>query len=299
MKVLSGSTNPALAQAIASKLNLELVETEIGTFKNGEKRVWIKGQVKGDNVILVQDFADPSKQPIMEFLLLADALERLGARHVNLVMPWMGYSLQDKVFRDGEPISAKVVANLISNAFVKRVFVLDLHNSSTPGFFSIPTHHLSALELFREYAQSTFDHDQIVVVSPDFGGIKRARVLADSLGVELVNIDKHRNLETGEVTPVELHGGEVAGKIVLVFDDCINGGSTVVETARFLKEKGAAQVHFMVTHGPLVKGVAGTLQESAADSIVVTNSITQEVLPSKFKVLDVSDVFVEALRNWL
>lgn len=298
MKLISGTSNPALASAIADKLGIPVVKTEITNFANGEKRVWIKDSVRGENVVLVQDFADPSKQPIMEFLLLSDALERMGARHVNLVMPWMGYSLQDKVFRDGEPISTKVVANLISNAYVKRVFVLDLHNSSTPGFFSIPTHHLNALDIYADHVKNNFDLSNSIIASPDFGGLKRARVFANMLELELVNIDKHRDLHTGQVTPVGLQGGEVKNKIVLVFDDCINGGSTVIESARFLKELGAAQVHFLATHGPLVKDAIAKLQESQIDSIVVTNSIQLENLPEKFNILDVSTLFADALKDW-
>src|SRR5690606_38305320 len=113
-------------------------------FPNGEKRVWIKDKVRGENITIVQSFSEPTDEHIMEFLLLTDALERMGARHINVVIPWLGYSLQDKVFREGEAIAAKVVANLISHAYVKRVFLLDVHNTSIPGFFSVPTHHLTA-----------------------------------------------------------------------------------------------------------------------------------------------------------
>jgi ribose-phosphate pyrophosphokinase len=299
MKVISGSSNPQLAQAIAQQLNLSLVDVEIGKFGNDEKRVWIKDQIKGQNIVIVQSLSKPVDENLVELLLLIDALERLGARHINVVLPWMGYSLQDKVFRDGEPISAKVVANLISTSHVKRVFVLDLHNTSTPGFFSVPTHHLTALDTFANYARQNFNQNEIVVASPDFGGLKRARVFADTLQTDLVNIDKHRDLKTGEVTAVGLHG-IVENKTVLLFDDCIQSGGTVTESAELLKKEGAKEVHFFATHGPLVETAYAKLNESAyVDSVVVTNSIQAQQTSSKIKFVDISPLFAQALKDWI
>lgn len=297
MKLISGSSNLPLARQIGQQLGLELSDVEISTFPNGEKRVWIKDSVQGHNIVLVQSFSEPTDEHIIEFLLLSDALERLGARHVNLVLPWMGYSLQDKVFREGEPIAAKVVANLVSNAYIKRVFVLDLHNSSTPGFFSIPTQHLSAMDLFVEYARQTYDLEKFVVASPDFGGLKRARVFAGKVGLNLINIDKHRNLETGEVTAMGVHG-DVNGKSVLVFDDIINGGSTVTSSASILKENGAKEVHFFSTHGPLVNSAFDDVENSQVDSVVISNSIDHPNLGSKFKIVDVASLFATELKTW-
>lgn len=297
MKLIAGSSNVVLAEHIGQQLGLVLSEVELSTFPNGEKRVWIKDAIQGHNVFLVQSFSEPTDEHIMEFLLLSDALERLGARHINLVLPWMGYSLQDKVFRTGEPIAAKVVANLVSNAYIKRVFLLDLHNSSTPGFFSIPTQHLSALDLFVEYARQTFDLSSFVVASPDFGGLKRARVFAEKLELDLVNIDKHRNLQTGEVTAMGING-EVAGKSIIVFDDTINGGSTVTRSAEILKQNGAQAVHFFATHGPLVKSAFEMIENSPVDSVVISNSIAHDQLTSKFKVIDVAPLFATELKAW-
>jgi ribose-phosphate pyrophosphokinase len=299
MKVISGSSNPQLATQIAQLLGLSQVETEISTFKNGEKRVWVKDKVQGENIILVQSFSHPTDEHIMEFLLLSDALERLGARHINLVIPWMGYSLQDKVFRQGEPIAAKVVANLVSNAYIKRVFLLDLHNSSTPGFFAVPTFHISALDFFADYAKSTFDPSNFVVASPDFGGLKRARVFADRLGANLINIDKHRDLTTGEVTAIGMSGGEVNGKVVLLFDDCILSGGTVIEAAKLLKQQGAAAVHFLATHGLFVDGAEERLQQSEVDTVVTTNSIAQTHSNSKVITLDCAPLFAQTIKDWI
>jgi len=298
MHIIAGSSNPGLASSIASCLECQLVDAELTTFANGERRVWIKDDLQGKNVALVQSFSHPTDQNIIESLLLIDALERMGVRHVNLVMPWMGYSMQDKVFRHGEPIAAKVVANLVSNAYTKRVFVLDLHNSSTPGFFSVPTMQLSAMEMFADHARQTFELDKAVVASPDFGGLKRARMFANLLDLELVNIDKHRNLKTGKVTAVGLHG-EVEGKNVLVFDDVIISGSTVMESAQLLKNEGASQVQFFSSHGLFINQALQRFADSAVDRVITTNSVAQPDRPELLTVLDLGPLFTEALQKWV
>ncbi len=304
MKIVSGSSNLQIAQGMAQLFGTQLVDVALSHFANGEKRVWIKEPVRGQNVVLIQSLSAPVDEHTVELLLLVDALERMGARHINLVMPWMGYSLQDKVFREGEPIAAKVVADLISNSYIKRVFLLDLHNSSTPGFFSIPTQHLTAMNLFVEEVQNKFHKEHLLVASPDFGGMKRARVFAEKLGVELVNVDKHRDLTTGVTRAIGV-SGDVSGKIVVVFDDIINSGGTVVNTAELLKARGAVEVHFFATHGIFADSGAQKIQDSVVDSVVVTNSIPQ--LPSggqpdaspKIHYLESSQLFVDALRPWI
>lgn len=295
MLIFSGSSNPQLATKIAEISEAIPGEVMIETFTNGEKRVRILSDVRGKPVVLVQSFSHPVDTHIMEFLLIADALERAGARRIISVIPWMGYSLQDKVFLDGEPIAARVVADLISHAYTKRVLLLDLHNSSIPGFFSVPTQHIRALSLFETYVKNQFSMDEVVVVSPDFGGIKPARVFADRLHVKLAHIDKHRDLESGEVTTVGVGGHRVDGKICLVFDDVINTGGTVVEVAKYLKQHGAKQVHFCVSHGLLAGEGLRKMEDSSIDSVVITDSIAHAHLPEKIKVLSVAPLFAEQL----
>lgn len=297
MKILSGTSNTQLAHSIAHHLNSEPISVEISKFSNGEKRVWIPEKVSGKNVAIVQSLSQPVDEYIIELLLLTDALERAGARHVNAIIPWMGYSLQDKVFRPGEPIAAKVVANLISNAYIKRVQLLDLHNTSIPGFFYIPSQHLSALDLFAQYVKDSFSLENAVVVSPDFGGLKRARIFADSLDLDLANIDKYRDLQTGKVTPLGL-SGNVSNKICFVFDDVINTGSTLKETAQFLKSNGAKEVHFISTHALFAGNALEEVKDNSIDSIIITNSVHHENLEPKIKVLDVAPLFAEAIRVW-
>jgi ribose-phosphate pyrophosphokinase len=298
MKLLSGSSNPTLGSSIARSLKVAEIKLELSTFANGEKRVWIKDSVQGENVILVQSFSNPTDEHLMETLLIADALERQGARHVNLVIPWMGYSLQDKVFRPGEPIAAKVVANLISHSHIKRVFLFDLHNSSTPGFFSIPSHHLTASELFAQYAKKSIGLENAVIASPDFGGLKRAHVFAEKLNIEIVKLDKHRDIHTGNIIEMGL-SGTVSGKKVILLDDVILSGGTAIEAAKLLKDKGASEVHFLATHGIFVDGSLEKIKNSHLDTVVITNSIAHPKLPENIKQLDSASIFIEALRGWL
>lgn len=298
MKIISGSSNKSLSQKIAHRLNLDIVDVDISKFPNGEKRIWIKDRVRGENITLVESLSDPTDEHIIELLLMVDALERAGARHVNAIIPWMGYSIQDKVFREGEPLAAKVIASLISHGYIRRVFLLDLHNSSIPGFFSIPTHHLSAIQLFVDHSKKHFDLKNSIVASPDFGGLKRARIFAEMLDLDLTNIDKLRDLHTGKVEAVEVHG-DVKGKEVLVFDDFINSGSTVESAAALLKKNGAKAVHFFATHGLFANNGQDRVQKSQVDTVVVTNSIDQPIEVPKLKVLDIGPTFADALSTWM
>ena len=300
MIIISGSSNQKLAADLAANLNCELGEVFISTFANGERRVRILAEVSNRRAVLIQSFSDSVDSNLVEFLLLADSLERAGAREVTAVIPWLGYSLQDKVFLPGEPIAARVVADMVAHSFVHKVILLDLHNPSIAGFFSVPTIHLRALDLFVKYARENFGASgrdmarYVCAVSPDFGGLKQARVFADKLSVSLANVDKHRDLVSGQVEPMGL-SGEVDGKICLVYDDVINTGGTVVEVAKFLKLKGAREVHFLVTHGLFASGGLAKIKDQAIDSIVITDSVYHQKLPAKVKVLPIAKMVGERL----
>src|SRR3990172_6985820 len=292
MKIVAGSSNPKLAAQIARQLKTDLIACEIGKFANGEKRITVDKAAKRQDILLVQSFSNPVDEHIIETLLIADALERLGARSVELFVPWFGYSFQDKVFLPGEPLSAKAIARAVESTAIRKVYLLDLHNISIPGFFSIPTYHLSAIDVFVHYSKTHFDMNQAMVVSPDFGGLKRAKTFADELSLDLASVEKHRNLKTGEITTSKLDGN-VKGKIVLIFDDAILSGSTTIEVSKLLKQQGAKQVHFFATHGVFTGTALKDLQQSRVDSVVVTNSIAQVKLPPKTKVLEISPILVE------
>lgn len=297
MKLVAGSSNLSLAQKISDHLKVPLLEVELAKFANGEKRVWIKDNVAGENVVIVQSLSFPTDEYIIELLLIIDALERAGAKEVHLIIPWLGYSLQDKVFRAGEPIAAKVVADLLSHSYVKRVYLLDLHSTSIPGFFSIPTLHLSALKLFADFARKELVDENTLVASPDFGGLKRAESFADLLQTDLVNVDKDRNLTTGEITSTILHGN-VTNKTVFLFDDVIQSGETAFHVASTLKNAGAKTVILFVTHGPMVDQAYQKIQNSQIDQLVVTNSIHHQRQLKKMVTIDVSPLFVSALQDW-
>jgi len=308
MHIISGSSNPELAGSIVKALNQkspsqnsQLIKIDISKFDNDEKRIWIndEAKVRGQKICIVQSFSEPVDENIMETLLIIDALERLGAREVSLIVPWMGYSLQDKVFREGEAIAAKVVANLISNTFISRVFLLDLHNPSIPGFFSIPTYHLSAKNIFIDYLKSNKYLDNAVIVSPDFGGLKKARSLAKQVDLPLLNIDKSRNLKTGIVTSHALCGGEIAGKKAIIFDDVIVSGSTAAKTAALLKKEGASEVIFTATHGIFCSDGINTIKQSQIDHVVISNSIAQTEKPQNLEYINLAPLFVDALIDWI
>ena len=297
MKLISGSSNQSLANEVAQKLGVEQVQVEISRFANSETKVWIKEDIQDETIILLQSFSQPTDKHIIEFLLLADAIERAGAEEVIAVIPWLGYSLQDKVFRPGEPISAKVVANMVSSSFVKRIILIDLHNSSIPGFFSKPTLHLSAMSLMADHISNEIeDKSNYVVASPDFGGLKRAFEFAERLDLPLAKIDKRRDLHTRKIVGMNLNG-EVTNKTVLIFDDVILSGGTVRQAAHILKKHGAKEVVFLATHGLFVNDSLAKLQASAVDRIIIANTIEQENLPAKISQVSVAKMITQAIKR--
>ncbi len=306
MNIISGSSNPKLAQDLVKTLqakdpHTQLIDCEIDKFNNDEKRIYVRDEekVRGQKVCIIQSFSKPVDENIIETLLIIDALERLGAKEVSIIIPWMGYSLQDKVFREGEAIAAKVIADLISNSFVSRVFLLDLHNPSIPGFFSIPTYHLSASKLFIDYLQKNNYLEDSVVVSPDFGGLKRARAFAKALNLPLLNIDKSRDIKTGVVTAHSLHGGEVKGKNAIIFDDVIVSGSTVAKSASLLKKEGAKKVIFMATHGIFCNDGLNVIDQSEIDQVITSDSIAQKENGQKLEHISLASLFTNSLTDWI
>ncbi len=292
MHIISGSSNPQLANELLEAIQKQtptssLITCQIAKFANDEKKIWIKDKdkVHGQKICLLQSFSKPVDENIIETLLIIDALERLGAKEISVIVPWMGYSFQDKIFREGEAIAAKVIANLILSKLINRVFLLDLHNDSIPGFFSTASYHLSARDLFIAHLKKSYDLKDAVVVSPDFGGLKRARLFANQLELPLLNIDKSRDLQTGAVTAHALHGGEVVGKNAIVFDDAIMSGETVAKTAALLKKEGALQVIFIATHGIFCNNGVQTINNSQVDRVIISDSIWQQEKSNKIEVI--------------
>ena len=298
MKVLSGTGNTKLAEQIANELGVELVLPEFKIFANGEQRIWIPKKLSGQQVVLVQSLSAPVDTHIIQLLLLIDALERLGVKQLFLVVPWMGYSLQDKVFREGEPIAAKVVAQLLSSRNISRTFLLDLHNSAIAGFFEGPNTHLSTLDLFVDFAKRQDYSTNTVVVCPDIGGLRRAQNFADKLNLPMASMEKQRNLVTGEVTTGRIHG-EVSGMNCLVYDDVIMSGSTLVKTAQALKSNGAKKVVCLATHGIFTKSVESLFADAAIDEIIITDSVEQNKKHEKITVLNIAKLLAEPISEYL
>lgn len=296
MILLSGSSNRPLAQKIAQEMGTTLGKLESTTFANSERRVWITEEVKGQDIALIQSFSEHTDTHIIEFAMITDALFRAGARRVFAVNPWFGYSLQDKVFRPGEPIGAKVVASMLSSQSIYRFILMNLHNNSISGFFSVPSSVLSSDDVFIEDIKKI--EGDVVIVSSDFGGLKKTGRFAEKLHLPLANIDKRRDLQTGKVEARAITG-DVAGKTAVIFDDLINGGSTAIEAARILREHNAAKVRIYATHALLAGDASARLQASALDEVVVTDTIdtTEKTFP-KLRVLSVASIFAQELTQW-
>jgi ribose-phosphate pyrophosphokinase len=299
MKIFNGSSNESLAQKIAQKLKIGLGKIEISSFPNNEGRVWVKEDVNNQNCVVVQSFAPHPNKNIIELLLIIDALVRAGAEKIFAVIPWLAYSLQDKVFRTGEPIAAKVIAKMISDSGVNRVFTTDLHNDSVVGFFDIPVMHYSARDLFVNYIKSKVGKNS-VVVSPDFGAMKRSRTFAQDLKLTQASINKERDRSTGELTIHGISNG-VKGKICLIFDDLINTGRTVASTAKYLKMQGAEKVYFFATHHLYLKEAFEALEKSPVDKVVVSDSIYSPTASKwkKLEIISLATMFAQGIKKWL
>ena len=267
MIILSGSSHPALAKDIAQKGSFSLGLVELARLPNGEARPRILSDVKGKDVAIVQTLSDPVDMHIIELLLLIDAARRMKTKTVTVLLPWMGYSLQNKVFRKGEPLSAEVIARMIGSS-ADRVITLDFHAPEIFTMFGSPTKEVSALPLFAELLKR---EQNILIVGPDRGSAKRAHQLSSMLGVRSICLRKERSLETGAVH-VSSANTDVSGSHCVLLDDVIVTGSTLVEASRLLKSSGASKITVCVTHGLFIGDALHHLHQ-LVDRIIVTDSI--------------------------
>ena len=293
MKLFSGSSNIELAKKLAMSLDAKMGKVELSEFSNSELRVFVSDKCKGEDVVIVQSLSYPTERNLVEFCLLCDALARLEAKEIIAVIPWLGYSKQDKVFRIGEPLSVKVIAKLLQVAPIKKIYTFDLHNPAILGFFDIPVTNLSARSLFLKHFKKKITENSIVV-APDEGAVKNSTTFAHELGIPIVYIDKKRDLITGEVTVRGVSGG-VNGREVLLVDDMIVTGSTLVETAKYLNNHGVKKISVAATHHLYVPGVQEKLEACGINSIVVTNTISTKIQSSILEVLDISSLIRDSL----
>src|SRR5216110_552204 len=296
IKLVAGNSNPALAQEIAAGLGLPLTKAVVRRFADMEIFVEIQENVRGSDAFIIQSTSFPTNDHLMELLIITDALRRSSARRVTAVIPYFGYARQDRRASGRTPISAKLVANLITNSGADRVLTVDLHAGQIQGFFDIPTDNLFASPVMVRDIKDRFRGNDVTVVSPDVGGVVRARGLAKRINAPLAIIDKRRE-RAGESEVMNVIG-EVAGTTCILVDDIIDSGGTVVNAADALVEQGATDVYAYITHGVLSGGAVARITGSRLKELVITDSIqpTQAVKDARnIRVLSVATLIGEAI----
>ncbi|MCM8773559.1 MAG: ribose-phosphate pyrophosphokinase [Candidatus Omnitrophica bacterium] len=294
--IFSGNSNLKLAKEICEHLGIELGKAMVSRFSDGEIRVKIEENVRGKDIFVIQSTCAPVNENLMELLIMLDALKRASAWRLTAVIPYFGYARQDRKDQPRVPITAKLVANLLTEAGASRVLTLDLHAGQLQGFFDIPLDHLYAIEVFYNYFKE-IKLEKLVIVSPDVGGIKMARAYAKKFSASLAIVDKRR--DSPDSTEVMHILGEVKNKNVILVDDIISTGSSLVEAAKALKDNGAGKIFSCVTHGVLSSDAVKKIESSCIDYLVVTNSIplSEEKKIDKIKVVSVGRLFAEAIKR--
>ena len=297
LKVFTGNAHPALAKEISANLGVPLGKAFIGKFPDGEVRLQILENVRGADVFLIQPTCQPVNDNLMELLILIDAFRRASANRITAVMPYYGYARQDRKDRPRVPISSKLVADLISTSGAHRVLALDLHAGQIQGYFNIPVDHLYATPVTVEYFKR-LKLRNLVVVSPDPGGVERARAFAKKLRVPLAIIDKRR--EDAHVVEMFNVIGDVKGKNCLIIDDMIDTGGTLVKAAQALLDQGATRVFACCTHGVFASDAIEKIRNSVLEQVVTTNSIPLSEAGKrnkKIRVLSVAGLLANAIRS--
>ncbi|MGQ0645320.1 MAG: ribose-phosphate diphosphokinase [Elusimicrobiota bacterium] len=297
LKIFTGNANPSLAREICRYLKTPLGKASVGRFPDGEVEIKVLDNVRGADCYVIQPTSHPANDNLMELLLLVDALRRASAHRVTPVIPYYGYGRQDRKAEPRVPISAKLVANLISASGAQRVLTMDLHAGQIQGFFDIPVDHLYANPVLIEYfKKKKMTNGEVVVVSPDAGGTERARAFAKRLKTGLAVIDKRR-LSPHEAAVMNVIG-DVKGKTALIIDDIVDTGGTLVKGAEALKKAGAARVLAAAAHGILAGPALDRLNDSPVEELVITNTIPLDGKESRrIKVLSVAPILGEAIRR--
>ena len=300
IKIFSGNSNPKLALDICKKLGTQLGNAEVGTFSDGEKSVSIYETVRGSDVFVVQSTCSPVNDNLMELLIMIDAMRRASAGRVTAVVPYFGYARQDRKTKPRDPISAKLVANLITRAGADRVLTMDLHANQIQGFFDIPVDNLLGSPIFvKHFMQKYADcHDEVIVVSPDVGSVARARAFAQKLDMPLAIVDKRRQkANSSEVMNII---GDVRDKRVILLDDMVDTGGSLCGAAKALVEIGGAKsVTACASHGVLSGPAVQRIQDSVLDEVIFLDTIPArpEINCDKIKYLSVAEMFAEAIER--
>ena len=297
IRIFTGNSNVSLAQMICEHLGIPLGKAQVKKFSDGEINVEINESVRGMDVFVVQSTCPPVNDHLMELLILIDALKRASAARINAVIPYYGYARQDKKVVPRASISAKLVADLITTSGASRLLTIELHASQIQGFFNIPVDHLYASALLSDYLRERFQGD-LVIVSPDAGGVERARAFAKRVNAALAIIDKRR--EMPNVAKVMHIIGDVVGKEAILLDDIVDTAGTLCNAAFALKEEGAENVYAYCTHGVLSGRAIDKLMESPLEEVIVTDTIPLRgaaVSCKKLKVLSVAPLLAEAIKR--
>ena len=297
LKVFTGNAHRSLAREICGHLGVPLGEAHVGRFPDGEVRLQIMENVRGADVFVIQPTCSPVNDNLMELLIMLDALRRASAERITAVMPYYGYARQDRKDRPRVPISSKLVADLVTSAGAHRVLALDLHANQIPGYFNIPVDHLYATPVTVDYFRK-LRLKNLVVVSPDPGGLERAHAFAKRLKAPLAILDKRR--EDADVVEVMNVIGDTVGKTCLIVDDMIDTGGTLVRGAKALLDKGAEKVYACCTHGVFARDAISRICESPLEQVVATNSIplsAEGQKCGKIKVLSVGRLLARAVRS--
>jgi ribose-phosphate pyrophosphokinase len=298
MKLLAGNSNRPLAEAIAAYLSLPLTKASVRRFADLEVFVEIEENVRGEDVFIVQSTSFPANDNLMELLICIDALKRASARRITAVLPYFGYARQDRKPGPRTPISAKLVANLLTTAGVSRVLTLDLHAGQIQGFFDIPTDNLFAAPVMVGDIRERYNGADLMVVSPDVGGVVRARALAKRLNADLAIVDKRRE-RAGESEVMNIIG-DVESRVCLLVDDIVDSGGTLCNAAQALMEKGAEEVSAYATHGVLSGGAVARIAASELRTLAITDSIqaTEAVrLSNNIRRLTIAPLLGEAMHR--
>ena len=296
MKLVAGNSNRPLAEAIAKYLNIPLTKSDIRRFADEEVFVEMQENVRGEDVFIIQSTSFPANDNLMELLITIDALRRASARRITAVIPYFGYARQDRKPGPRTPISAKLVANLIEAAGADRVLTLDLHAGQIQGFFDIPADNLFGAPVFVEDIQSRFNGDNLMVVSPDVGGVVRTRALGKRINADLAIVDKRRE-RAGESEVMNIIG-DVNGRKCLLVDDIVDSAGTLCNAAAALMDDGASSVSAYVTHGVLSGAATERVNNSVMEKLLITDSIqpSEDVINSdKFSVITIAPLIGEAM----
>ena len=291
MFLFSGSSNTSLAKKIAKKSGLKLGRMELSRFDNDEARVRIVESEVDKQATIVQSLSSPTDHHLVELLLICDALKRMGVKKIVGVVPWLGYSKQDKVFRRGEPLSVEVIAKILKVAGLSQLITVDLHNDNIVDNFKIPVTNISTVDLLAKQVKVD---KQTVVVAPDKGAVSKSKELAKLLKCPVVVLDKQRDLKSGRVA-VRGIKGEVKNKKAIIIDDMIATGSTLIETAKYLKRLGVLSIKVLISHHLYVRGAQKKLDKSQIDEIVVTDSVEQKDKSNKLEVVSLDGLLSESL----